>query len=233
MDLLHQKPGKPRRSPSASSVTTLPAFPTPTNPYPPVTAPTVPIKIPSTLTDYSPVYQDTRPNAAVPIYGDQLVSSGDNVFEAGNTTAGPLYSANYSPTNPAFPNPSEGQHINSNAVFQTWGWNSNESWRQYTQSISSIVENLDPSETYASSALIALNQDCQNFTNPSTTAVAGLSLLNSGVAGHPVNSPPTNGGFHNSPQNGTSTWPAIINSFTYADSSIRGAQEGSSASNNG
>ncbi|KAF8540519.1 fungal-specific transcription factor domain-containing protein [Trichophaea hybrida] len=233
MELLNRKPGKPKHSPSTSSVATLPAFPTPTNPYPPVTAPTVPIKLPPAMNDYSTVYQDTRPNTAVPVYGDPLVSSGDNVFEAGNTTAGP-YNPNYSPTNPAFANPSEGQHINSNAVFQTWGWNGNESWRQYTQSISSIVEDLDPSETYASSALIALNQDCQNFPNAPAAAAASLDLLNSGVAGHPVNSPPTNGGgYHTSPQSGNPSWPALISSFTYADSSIRGAQEGGSASNSG
>ncbi|KAI5813637.1 fungal-specific transcription factor domain-containing protein [Pyronema omphalodes] len=72
---------------------------------------------------------------------------------ASGMTGSALYAPAYSPT--SYP-PSNSDHN----IFP-WGWNGNESWRQYTQSIS--VENLDPSESYASSALIALNQDCQNY----------------------------------------------------------------------
>lgn len=69
----------------------------------------------------------------------------------------PAPSYTYPPPPP--PDPFEPPPPQDAGVFP-WGWNGNESWRQYMQNIGSIVESLDPSETYASSALIALGQDC-------------------------------------------------------------------------
>jgi hypothetical protein len=221
MDMLNQKNDKKRTPPSTSSGP-LPNFATSANPYPPVTAPTIPMKLPQALNDpnYSPgqqdypVHTDSRTSSTIPVYGDPLVPSADNVYDSAqsnSTTSAPLYASTFSPAAPAY-QPPEGQHS------FPWGFG-NESWRQYVQNIS-----LDPSETYASSALLGLSQDQGSFSS----GPAQASAL--GVVGPGHGSSPSNGYTQTSPESGNASWPMAMNNYTYGES-VRGAQEGNTQSN--
>ncbi|KAA8911846.1 fungal-specific transcription factor domain-containing protein [Sphaerosporella brunnea] len=206
MDMLNQKNDK-KRTPPSTSAGPLPNYATSANPYPPVTAPTIPMKLPPALNDsnYSPGQQDypahpdSRTSANIPVYGEPLVPPADTVYDpaqSNSTSSAPLYNSGYSPTAPAYNQPPEGPH--------SFPWVfGNESWRQYVQNIS-----LDPSETYASSALLGLSQDHSNFSSgPGPTPTLG-------VMNPAHSSSPANGYTQTSSESSNASWPMALSSYT-------------------
>lgn len=240
MELLNRKPGEDRRSPGArlGSGSSLSGISTsPTGFANPGTASAIPGLKTSLSTQPNDQYQsqaypvpEGRNNASLPVYGDPVVSSA-NVFEhmqATNASVSPnsnnIFTAGFSPANTPFTAAGDGSQAN---VFNSWGWSGNESWRQYMQSISHIAGELDPTETYSASALIALNQDCNNngFLSSASAAQAGaqaasaLGLMNQAANG---GAPPFSNGDSIEPP-----WPLAINGYTYTDSAIRNVPNGS------
>lgn len=215
MELFNQNTEKGKRTSTSAG---MPPYAS-TNPYPPVTTPAIPIKLPPNpndpganyspnQTDYAVLHAESRTSSTIPVYGDPLVPSSDHVYDTAN--------------------------------FGPWSFHGNESWRQYVQGVGNIgtIENMDPSETYASTALIGLSQDCgQNggYSSAGPAPPAGLALL--GPPGGPPSGPPQPAQYpHPSPEGSNQSWSMTMNSYTYAggsDSTPRGGQEAGGAQNGG
>jgi hypothetical protein len=202
MELLNQKPDQTKRSPPCiprvSSTGSKPSLTASSALYPPTVAvPSVPLKL-----EYAQSQPTAYPEPRITIFGDSLANHPDSVYDNTSTTGvggttntnGPLFSlpqSGYSPTTAPYTQNDTSPH--QPPTF-SWSWTADESWRRYMQSLSSMAENhsigninenLDPSETYASSALIGLSQDCQSFV----TATGTTTLVT-----------PNNGFHHNSQQ---------------------------------
>lgn len=217
MELLNQNAEKAKR---ASTSAGMPPYAS-SNPYPPVTTPAIPIKLPPNPNDSGPSYPpnqadyavlhaESRTSSTIPVYGDPLVPSGDHVYDTAN--------------------------------FVPWAaFHGNESWRQYVQGVGNIgtIENLDSSETYASSALIGLSQDCGQNGGYSSAGphppTSGLALL--GAPGGPPSGPQQSTQYsHTSPEGSSQSWPLNMNNFTYpggSDTNIRGGQDAGGPPNGG
>ncbi|KAH0613746.1 uncharacterized protein H6S33_005632 [Morchella sextelata] len=119
-------------------------------------------------------------------------------------------------------------------------WSGNESWREYAQCISTMAGELDPTETYSASALIALGRDCDNgsilrpdaSSHNGAPSTSGISLGTVNATGSPGASISTSRNPY-PPQEATSaSWPILAGSYGYADSSaLRGV--GGDTGNNG
>jgi len=101
------------------------------------------------------------------------------------------------------------------------------------QSISTIAGELDPSETYSASALIALNQDCNNglFNGDGSTASGAPAPASLGLIGSNVspegNTPSSVSGAHNgfpSSEGGNASWDVSMNGYNYPDTTLRGVR---------
>jgi len=174
-------------------------------------------------------------NTAISGYTEPLVpSSENNLFESSvgiASSAASLYGNAFSPPAPHPPFPPSSEPSQSSMF--AWGWSGNESWREYMQSISTIAGELDPSETYSASALIALNQDCNNglFNGDGSTASGAPAPASLGLIGSNVspegNTPSSVSGAHNgfpSSEGGNASWDVSMNGYNYPDTTLRGVR---------
>lgn len=224
MELLHRKRGeqdqRPQPAPTRNQGHLYPPFqanPGPSGFGPPSTAPKN-----SPATHMPEPYPYSTGQHIFPESTEMPLSEG-SAF--GPVTIGPnpggLYA--FAPPSGNFPPPPDGQPTN---MFG-W-WSGNESWREYAQSISTMAGELDPTETYSASALIALNRDCDSSMHPNlhngTPSAAGIGLNTVTPAANP--GPPISTARNNSyPATETTggPWPIMTGSYGYADSSaLRG-----------
>ena len=107
-----------------------------------------------------------------------------------------------------------------------WGWSGSESWRQYIQNITTISGELDPSETYSATALIALNQDCNNGFMPNgNAAVLAQNVAAAAAAVQQVQQQEQQqeqqqqqqNGFVQQQAEGSPPWPIAISAFQYTN----------------
>ncbi|CUS13548.1 unnamed protein product, partial [Tuber aestivum] len=229
MELLNRKKEQNPRSMSTARGSTNSSYPPYTTSPPYNTAATAPpaMKIPAPVTQdqfqpplYHPPPHDGRP----PIFNDPGVVPGSD-FEPSLTHTGPIYN----PQPPVFAQGATPSYP------MDW-WSGNESWREYTHSISHMAGELDPTETYSSaSALITLNRDCNNsiirpdppaqHTNANVSAPGGIVLSTATTAESPGGAMPSRSPFsqNNEPPNG---WPMMGN-FAFGDNSLpRGGDGG-------
>lgn len=222
MELLNRKRGEQDQRPQPA---------TRTNPnilYPPFTAGptnfaasnTAP-KIPPTTHMPTESYPQYNPGQhSIPIFTEatNMPLPEDSGF--GPVTLGPNPSIyTFTPSSGSFPPTTEAQ---PSAIFG-W-WSGNESWREYAQSISTMAGELDPTETYSASALIALNRDCDSSMHPNlhngtqntTGIVAATGSSGASISATRNNSYP--------PQEAPGgSWPIMTGNYGYADNSaLRG-----------
>lgn len=137
----------------------------------------------------------------------------------------PFYDTTSAPPNPTFTTPTT---YAENPQSFSWSWSGSEAWRQYMQGLTSLNNELDPSETYASSALIALNQDCNNgFLANEGVIAANVAAAQAAVTQHQqqqqqaqVQQVQGAGEQQNSPP-----WPIAIGGYQYAGD-VRGGDTG-------
>lgn len=225
MELLHRKRGEQDQRPQPNAARNnqghlYPPFqvnPGSANFGPPGTAP----KIPPTahMPEPYPPYNTGQHNIFSESTGMSLPENPG--FDP--VTIGPNPGSIYAFTPPAsFPPATEPQP----PIFG-W-WSGNESWREYAQSISTMAGELDPTETYSASALIALNRDCDSSMHPNlhngTPNVTGIGLNTvtpTAGPGAPISA--TRGNSYPTAETTSGSWPIMNGSYGYADSSaLRG-----------
>ncbi|KAL7268445.1 hypothetical protein RUND412_008932 [Rhizina undulata] len=251
MELLHRKsdqnsrrsPAIPPRSSSGSAYPPFSSGPTPSyttlNSVPPPPVSGLKLGANSHLMNeqYSaPLYpmqqqqqqNDVRPNPGMVYTNEPIVSLPENPGYEGVPTSAALSNAPiYSPgIYPSSAPPPFQQTGGAGEPFPPWGWNGNESWREYMQSISHVAGELDPTDTYSASALIALNQDCNNGASHNGSNggpnVLGLNPQGVNVPGGPVGSSQgRNSGY--SQDSGGGSWGLGMGGYGYAgDPALRG-----------
>jgi len=230
MELLNRKKEQNPRSASTPRGSTNPSYPPYTTPPQYSAAATAPptMKIPSTTGTqvpqdqfqpplYPPPPHDNRP----PIFNDPgvVVSLPDTNFESSLPHTGPIYN----PQPPVFP-------PGAAPSYPLDWWSGNESWREYTHSISHMAGELDPTETYSSaSALITLNRDCNNsiirpdpptqHNNVNVSAPGGIVLNPVTTTESPGVVMPNRSPFPQSNEQSNNSW-SIMGNFGFADSSL-------------
>lgn len=166
MELLNRKRDNNQRPPSNPYQAYSggpPNFTTPTG------TPVPPLKVPpsSQMSDHfqGPVFPPDRPNTHFSDCNVVQLPSPDIDLGPLTSNTAPIYNSQNlfaqapPPPPPAYPPSTDASQ--QPGPF-TWSWAGNESWREYMHSISSMAGELDPTETYSASALIALNRDCDN-----------------------------------------------------------------------
>lgn len=107
-------------------------------------------------------------------------------------------------------------------------WSGNEAWREYAQSISTMAGELDPTETYSASALIALNRDCDSSMHPNlhngapnATGIGLNTVTPTPNTGAPISA--ARGSSYPATETTSGSWPIMTGSYGYADNSaLRG-----------
>ncbi|RPB03165.1 hypothetical protein L873DRAFT_1671301 [Choiromyces venosus 120613-1] len=234
MELLNRKKDQNPRSGSTSRGSTNSSYPSYTTSPQYNAAATAPptMKIPSTAQVAQdqfqpPLYQPPHDNRP-PIFNETgvVVSLPGAEFVSTLTHTGPIYN----PQPPVF-----AQSAAPSYPSDDW-WSGNESWREYTHSISHMAGELDPTETYSASALITLNRDCNNsiirpdppaqHNHVNVSAPGGIVMSTVTTAESPGGVMASRSPFsqNNEPPNG---WQMMGN-FGFGDNSLsRGGGDGS------
>lgn len=220
MELLHRKRGEQDQRPQSitarnNSGHLYPPFqanPGPSNFGPPGTA--------SKIEPYPP-YNQGQHN--IPIFSEPTNMSLPENPGFDPVTIGPNPGSIYTFTPPpgSFPPTAEPQPT---SIFG-W-WSGNESWREYAQSISTMAGELDPTETYSASALIALNRDCDSSMHPNlhngapnTTGIGLNTVTPTPNPGAPIST--ARGSSYPAAETTSSSW--MTGGYGYADNSaLRG-----------
>lgn len=221
MELLHRKRGEQDHRPQPNSARNnqghlYPSFqanPGPPNFGPPGTAPKIPptAHMPEPYTPYNPGQHN------IPIFSESTSMSLPENPGFDPVTIGPNPGNIYAFTPATEPQP---------PIFG-W-WSGNESWREYAQSISTMAGELDPTETYSASALIALNRDCDSSMHPNlhngapnVTGIGLNTVTPTAGPGAPIST--ARGGSYPAAETTSGSWPIMNGGYGYADSSaLRG-----------
>lgn len=229
MELLNRKRGEDQRPQPAPRGTAGPLYPPftagPPGFVPPTTSATkIPPSSHISTEPYPAIYNHDIQRSSLPIFSDgSTIGSLPEGQGFDPVTLGPNPTGIY--TFPqSLPPATEPQPA---SVFG-W-WSGNESWREYMQSISTMAGELDPTETYSASALIALNRDCDssilrpdpNSHNGTPNAAnIGLNAVNTTGSPGATISPSRN---PYPAQETTGAWPIMTGNYGYADNSaLRG-----------
>lgn len=233
MELLHRKRGEQdqRQPPTtrANSSNLYPSFTAGPSNF--VASNTAPKISPTThmSTESYPPYNSGQHN--IPIFPEATSMSLPESSAFDPVTLGPNSSGIYSFTPPStgsFPPVTEPQ---TSSLFG-W-WSGNEAWREYAQSISTMAGELDPTETYSASALIALNRDCDSSMHPNlhngTPNTANI-VSATGNSGTPISAARNNS--YPPPETTGGSWPVMTGNYGYADNSaLRGVSGGDTGGN--